>query len=374
MSNIFPSIDTDGLLEYSVVFNDRSLNHMSKSFQDIMNYVSSSLKSVYNANAAVIIPGGGTYAMEAVARQYATNKKCLLVRNGWFNFRFTQIFQMGDIPSEEILHKATRLGSSKDAPFSPAPIADVVKSILDNKVDLVFATHTETSAGVIISDDYIKQLADAVHSVGGMLVLDCVASGNMWVDMKSLGVDVLITAPQKGWSSTPAFGIVMLSELASDVIKNTKSTSFSCDLLKWLEIMQIYENGKHAYHVTLPTDSIAQFKDILVEMKEFGLQKAQQKQQELGKQIRKLLEDKGFKSVAAEGFKSPSVVVSYTDDKDIHNGAKFSALGMQIAAGVPLACDEGDDYQTFRIGLFGIDKLKDVDAAVARFKKVIDKI
>ena len=374
MSNIFPSIDADGLLEYSVVFNDRSLNHMSKSFQEIMNYVSSSLKYVYNGNTTVIVPGGGTYAMEAVARQYATNKKCLLVRNGWFNFRFSQIFQMGGIPSAEIVHKAKRAGNNNDSPFSPAPIAEVVKSIIENKVDLVFATHTETSAGVILPDDYIKQLADAVHSVGGMLVLDCVASGNIWVDMKSLGVDVLITAPQKGWSSTPAFGIVMLSELASNAIKNTKSTSFSCDLLKWLEIMQIYENGKHAYHATLPTDSIGQFKDILVEMQEFGLQKAQQKQQELGKKIRQLLENKGFKSVAAEGFKSPSVVVSYTDDKDIHNGAKFSALGMQIAAGVPLACDEGDDYQTFRIGLFGIDKLKDIDVALARFKKVIAKI
>jgi len=376
MPNLFADIelDSDSLLEYSVVFNDRSVNHMSKSFQRAMNYVSASLKSVYNAEATILVPGGGTYAMEAVARQYATNKKCLLVRNGWFNFRFTQIFKMADIPAVEIVHKAKRASNHYQAPFAPAPIDEVVNSIKTNKPDLVFATHIETSAGIILPDSYIKALADAVHSVGGMLVLDCVASGAIWVDMQDLGIDILISAPQKGWSSFPAFGIVMLSELAKNVIKNTTSTSFSCDLLKWLEIMQTYENGKHAYHATMPTDTIKKFKDTIVEIKDFGFKKAQEKQQELGDKIRTLLENKGIKSVAAKGFKAPSVVVSYTDDKDIHSCSKFSALGIQIASGVPLKCDEGDNYQTFRIGLFGIDKLKDVEGTVERFAQVLDKI
>lgn len=374
MSSLLPNVDSDGLLEYSVVFSDRSLNHMSKSFQKVMTDTSKLLKSVYNSDASIIVPGGGTYAMEAVARQYSTNKKCLLVRNGWFNFRFTQIFAMANIPSTEIVHKAIRISNDYQAGFAPAPIDEVVNSIKTNKPDFVFATHVETSAGIILPDDYIKQLANAVHSIGGMLVLDCVASGAIWVDMKDLGIDILIGAPQKGWSSPAAFGFVLLSKNAKEAIKSTKSTSYSCDLLKWLEIMQAYENGGHAYHITMPTDAIKKFRDVILETKEFGIEKAKIKQKELGDKMRVMVELKGIKSVAAKGFKAPSVIVSYTDDKNIHNGSKFAALGVQVAAGVPLECDEGDNYQSFRIGLFGLDKLKDVDGTLKSFKQVLDKI
>jgi len=374
MPALLSNVDPDGLLEYSVVFTDRSLNHMSQSFQRVMNDVSKSLKSVYNAQAVVLVPGGGTYAMEAVARQFATDKKCLVVRNGWFSFRWSQIFEMASIPSQEIVHKAKRDSDDPQAPFAPAPIAQVVESIKQEKPDFVFAAHVETASGIILPDDYIKALSDAVHSVGGMLVLDCVASGAIWIDMKELGVDVLISAPQKGWSASPAFGIVMLAESANTLIPSTKSTSFACDLLKWLQIMQAYENGGHAYHATLPTDAIKKFSDTITETEAFGFDNAKAKQQELGDKVRALLESNGIKSVAAKGFQAPGVVVSYTSDAAIQNGSKFSALGMQIAAGVPLQCDEGDDYQTFRLGLFGLDKLADVDSAVQRLEDALKQV
>ena len=357
-----------------MVFTDRSLNHMSQSFQGVMNDVSKSLKSVYSAEAAVLVPGGGTYAMEAVARQFATDKKCLVVRNGWFSFRWSQIFEMANIPSQEIVHKARRVDDGSQAPFAPAPIEEVVASIKSEKPNFVFAAHVETASGIILPDDYIKALADAVHSVGGMLVLDCIASGTIWIDMKDLGVDILISAPQKGWSSSPAFGMVMLAESANALIQSTKSTSFACDLLKWQQIMQAYENGGHAYHATLPTDAIKKFRDTIVETEAFGLDNAKARQQQLGDKVRILLESKGIKSVAAKGFQAPGVVVSYTTDAGVQNGSKFSAVGMQIAAGVPLQCDEGDDYQTFRLGLFGLDKLADVDAAVKRLEGALEQV
>ena len=372
--SLYPNVDPEGLVEYSVVFTDRSLNHMSQSFQGVMNDVSKSLKSVYSAEAAVLVPGGGTYAMEAVARQFATDKKCLVVRNGWFSFRWSQIFEMANIPSQEIVHKARRVDDGSQAPFAPAPIEEVVASIKSEKPNFVFAAHVETASGIILPDDYIKALADAVHSVGGMLVLDCIASGTIWIDMKDLGVDILISAPQKGWSSSPAFGMVMLAESANALIQSTKSTSFACDLLKWQQIMQAYENGGHAYHATLPTDAIKKFRDTIVETEAFGLDNAKARQQQLGDKVRILLESKGIKSVAAKGFQAPGVVVSYTTDAGVQNGSKFSAVGMQIAAGVPLQCDEGDDYQTFRLGLFGLDKLADVDAAVKRLEGALEQV
>ena len=374
MPGLYPNVDPEGLVEYSVVFTDRSLNHMSQSFQGVMNDVSKSLKSVYSAEAAVLVPGGGTYAMEAVARQFATDKKCLVVRNGWFSFRWSQIFEMANIPSQEIVHKARRVDDGSQAPFAPAPIEEVVASIKSEKPNFVFAAHVETASGIILPDDYIKALADAVHSVGGMLVLDCIASGTIWIDMKDLGVDILISAPQKGWSSSPAFGMVMLAESANALIQSTKSTSFACDLLKWQQIMQAYENGGHAYHATLPTDAIKKFRDTIVETEVFGLDNAKARQQQLGDKVRILLESKGIKSVAAKGFQAPGVVVSYTTDAGVQNGSKFSAVGMQIAAGVPLQCDEGDDYQTFRLGLFGLDKLADVDAAVKRLEGALEQV
>ena len=368
MPGLLPNIDPDGLLEYSVVYTDRSLNHMSHSFQNVMNEVSSSLKKVYNSEAVVLVPGGGTYAMEAVARQFATDKSCLVLRNGWFSYRWSQILEMGDIPSEQVVLKASKISDGSQAPFKPVDVNEVVNQIKNQKPAIVFAPHVETSAGIILPDDYIQTVAEAVHSVGGIFVLDCIASGAIWVDMEKLGVDILVSAPQKGWSASPSFGMVMLSSNASKKIHDTKSTSYSCDLLKWLQIMQAYENGGHAYHATMPTDAIKHFRDTINETAEFGFDNARQKQQELGDRVRGLLSKYNFISVAADGFLAPGVVVSYTSDKEIHNGSNFKDMGMQIAAGVPLKCDEGDDYQTFRLGLFGLDKLKDVDAAVGKLE------
>jgi len=374
MPGLLTNIDPDGLLEYSVVYTDRSLNHMSQSFQSIMNDVSTSLKSVYNAQAVIVVPGGGTYAMEAVARQFATNQNCLVLRNGWFSFRWSQIFEMGSIPSEETIMKAYRVSEGTQAPFVPADINEVINVIKTKKPNLVFAPHVETASGIILPDDYIRSVADAVHSVGGMFVLDCIASGAIWVDMEDSGVDILISAPQKGWSASPAFGLVMLSAKANEAINTTQSTSFSCDLLKWLQIMQAYENGAHAYHATMPTDAIKRFRDTIIETKEFGFDNARKKQQELGDKVRALLESHNINSVSEKDYQAPGVVVCYTNDKAIHNGSKFSNIGIQIAAGVPLQCDEGDDYQAFRIGLFGLDKLKDVDAAVKRFENALKQV
>ena len=374
MPGLLPNVDPDGLLEYSVVYTDRSLNHMSDSFQKAMNDVSSSLKEVYNAEAVVLVPGGGTYAMEAVARQFATDQSCLVLRNGWFSFRWSQIFEMGNIPSEEIVLKASRVSEDSQAPFAPPNIDEVVELIKKRKPHMVFAPHVETSSGIILPDDYIRSIATAVHSVGGMFVLDCIASGAIWIDMKDCGVDILISAPQKGWSASPAFGMVMLSADATEKINETKSTSYSCDLLKWLQIMQAYESGGHAYHATMPTDAIKHFRDTVNETAEFGFDNARKKQQELGDKVSALLEKNNITSVAAKGFQAPGVVVSYTTDKEIQNGSKFKDIGMQIAAGVPLQCDEGDDYQTFRLGLFGLDKLKDVDAVVEKLEQAINQV
>ena len=374
MPGLLTNIDPDGLLEYSVVYTDRSLNHMSQSFQGVMNDVSTSLKGVYNAQAVIVVPGGGTYAMEAVARQFATNQNCLVLRNGWFSFRWSQIFEMGSIPSEETVMKAYRVSEGAQAPFVPADINEVINVIKTKKPNLVFAPHVETASGIILPDDYIRSVADAVHSVGGMFVLDCIASGAIWVDMEDSGVDILISAPQKGWSASPAFGLVMLSAKANEVINKTQSTSFSCDLLKWLQIMQAYENGAHAYHATMPTDAIKRFRDTIIETEEFGFDNARKKQQELGDKVRALLESHNINSVSEKDYQAPGVVVCYTNDKAIHNGSKFSNIGIQIAAGVPLQCDEGDDYQAFRIGLFGLDKLKDVDAAVKRFENALKQV
>jgi aspartate aminotransferase-like enzyme len=364
MPGLLPEIDPEGLLEYSVVYTDRSLNHMSQSFQSVMNDISVTLKKVYNANAVVVVPGSGTFGMEAVARQFAAGKKCLIIRNGWFSFRWTQIFDKGQIPSQSTVLKARRTEEGKQAPFAPAPLEEVVAAIKTEKPDLVFAPHVETASGIILPDDYIKAVADAVHSVGGMFVLDCIASGTVWVDMESSGVDILISAPQKGWSASPCCALVMLSTLGRERIENTESSSFACDLLKWLNIMEAYENGGHAYHATMPTDSLKRFRDIMKETEDYGFEKVRAEQQELGAKVREMLAAKGFKSVAAKGFEAPGVVVSYTDDKGIHTGKKFAEIGFQVAAGVPLQCDEPEDYQTFRLGLFGLDKLHNVERTV----------
>lgn len=375
MPGLLPDTDPNGLLEYSVVFTDRSLNHMSKSFQGVMNDISSTLKQVYNANAVVVVPGGGTYGMEAVARQFATNKKCLVIRNGWFSFRWSQILEMGNIASDITVMKAQPIDSDVQCPaLAPAPIDEVVARIKAEKPEMVFAPHVETASGMLLPDDYVRALSEATHSVGGLFVLDCIASGTLWVDMKDCGVDILISAPQKGWSASPCSALVMLGENARKKIDDTTSSSFACDLKKWLQIMEAYENGGHAYHATMPTDALLKFRDTMMETKAYGFDKVKQEQLELGQKARALLTSKGFKSVAAEGFQAPGVVVSYTDDSDIHNGKKFMAEGLQIAAGVPLQCNEPEGFQTFRIGLFGLDKLHNVDRTVSHLNDALEKI
>lgn len=367
-------VDPQGLLEYSVVYTDRALNHMSQSFQGVMNDISSMLKEAYNAEAAVVVPGSGTFGMEAAARQFATGKKCLVVRNGWFSFRWTQIFDMGNIPTSHSVHKARPVESGKHPAYAPAPIDEVVAAIQSEKPDVVCAPHIETSAGMMLPDDYIRALADAVHEHGGLMVLDCIASGTLWVDMAATGVDVLISAPQKGWSGSPCAGLVMLSAHGETVLQETTSTSFSCDLKKWREIMAAYENGGHAYHATMPTDGLRAFAEVMRETREMGFANVRAAQEELGRRVRELLEGQGIKSLAATGFKAPSVVVSYTDDPEMQTGKKFAQLGMQIAAGVPLQCDEAEDFRTFRIGLFGLDKLKDIDRTVSLFARTLEQI
>ena len=374
MPGIAPAVDPDGLLEYSVVYTDRSLNHMSQSFQAVMNDISATLKQVYNADTVVVVPGSGTFGMEAVARQFATGKKCLVIRNGWFSFRWSQIFDMGDIPSACTVLKARPIDEDEPAAFAPAPIEEVVATIEAEKPDFVFAPHVETSSGMILPDDYIAAVTDVTHAVGGMFVLDCIASGALWVDMEANGVDVLISAPQKGWTGSPCAGLVMLRPAARDLMESTTSSSFACDLRKWHDIMQAYENGGHAYHATMPTDALTRFRDVMNETVEYGLEKARADQRELGDKVRALLERKGIKSVAAEGFQAPGVVVSYTDDKDIKTGKKFAEVGMQIAAGVPLRCDEPEDFQTFRLGLFGLDKLQNIDRTVERLDEALSRI
>lgn len=374
MPNIVNTVDPDGLAEYSVVYTDRSLNHMSKSFQGVMNDISATLKSVYNAAAVAVVPGSGTFGMEAVARQFARDKHCLVIRNGWFSYRWTQIFDMGDIPASSTVMKARQIEEGSQGAFAPAPIAEVVATILSEKPSVVFAPHVETSSGMILPNDYLRKVADAVHQIGGLFVLDCIASGAIWVDMKEQGIDVLISAPQKGWSGSPCCALVMMSNAALEVLEHTQSNSFACDLKKWLEIMRAYENGGHAYHATMPTDSLVKFSKVMQETKAFGFYKVHAAQQQLGDKVRALLVAKGIKSVAAQGFQAPGVVVCYTRDPGFQNGTKFAAKGMQIAAGVPLQCDEPEDFMTFRLGLFGLDKLYNVDAAVATFSDTLGQL
>ncbi|MDE2431534.1 MAG: alanine--glyoxylate aminotransferase family protein [Burkholderiales bacterium] len=374
MPGLLPDVDPDGLLEYSVVFTDRSLNQMSQKFQRVMRDLSAVLKEVYHARSVALVPGGGTFGMEAVARQFATGKKALVIRNGWFSFRWSQIFEMGHIPAEETVLKARQAAPGPQQPYSPPPIAEVVDTIRAKRPDLVFAPHVETASGIILPDDYLKAVADAVHESGGLFVLDCVASGAAWVDMQATGVDVLISAPQKGWSGSPGCAFVMLSERARQAIEHTTSTSFAADLKKWLQIMETYEGGSHAYHATLPTDAITKTCQMMLETREYGFEKVRAEQWELGRRVRALLESKDIRSVAAEGFKAPGVVVSYTDHDGMHTGKAFIANGLQTAAGVPLRCDESADFKTFRVGLFGLDKLHNIERTVAHLETALSQV
>jgi aspartate aminotransferase-like enzyme len=374
MPALLDHVDPDGLEEFSVVFTDRSLNHMSATFQQVMRDISAMLREVYNAHAVALVPGGGTYAMEAVARQFARGQDVLVVRNGWFSYRWSQIVETGGIAAGATVMKARQTGNAAPRPFAPAPIDEVTAAIRQTRPGVVFAPHVETAAGVILPDDYISALAAAAHEVGALMVLDCIASGCVWVDMEATGVDVLISAPQKGWSASPSAGLVMLSARGAERLEETASDSFALDLKKWRAIMAAYEGGGHAYHATMPTDALRRFRDTMLETRDYGFEKLRTAQWALGDGVRAMLKARGVVSVAADGFGAPGVVVSYTDDPAVQNGSKFAALGMQIAAGVPLQCDEPADFRTFRLGLFGLDKLYDVDATLARLHRVIDQV
>lgn len=373
MTALLPDVDPDGLLEFSVVFTDRSLNHMSQSFQGVMRDISRILKDVYVADHVAVVPGGGTYGMEAVARAFVGDEKAMVIRNGWFSYRWTQIFTAGSIPSEEVVLKARRVGNDPQSPFAPPPISEVTEAISRERPAVVFAPHVETSSGMILPGDYIAAVAAAAHEAGAIFVLDCIASGCIWVDMKALGVDVLISAPQKGWSASPCAGLVMMNDTAKARMDAREGSSFAVDLKTWSNIMAAYENGGHAYHATMPTDALRTFRDIMLETEAYGFAKLKDAQQELGDRVRGVLVERGIKSVAADGFGAPGVVVSYTSDPDVKSGAKFAKVGVQVAAGVPLQVDEGADYSSFRIGLFGLDKLYDVDAAIEKLEKAMDE-
>jgi aspartate aminotransferase-like enzyme len=374
LPGLLPHVDPDGLLEYSVVYTDRALNHMSQAFRTVMNDIARTLKVAYGADAVAVVPGSGTFGMEAVARQFATGQHCLVVRNGWFSYRWTQILETGDIPTGHTVLKARQIGEGPQAPFAPAPIEEVVAAIRSERPGVVFAPHVETASGMILPDDYVRTMAETAHEVGALMVLDCIASGCVWVDMHALGVDVLVSAPQKGWTGSPCAGLVMMGERALERLDRTTSTSFACDLKKWLQIMRAYEDGGHAYHATMPTDGLRTFRDALKETEAVGWDTTKARQLELGSEIRQLLEGAGFPSVSADGFKAPGVVVSYTSDDGISSGRKFAAAGVQIAGGVPLMCDEPEGFQTFRLGLFGLDKLADVDRTVETFRSALERI
>lgn len=367
-------VDPEGLIEFSVVFTDRSLNHMSQKFQQVMRDISAIAREVYNAQAVALVPGGGTYAMEAVARQFARESDALIVRNGLFSFRWSQIIEAAGFDGTAIVQPARPEGNAPRPAYAPPPIEDVVAEIRSSRPSVVFAPHVETAAGLILPDDYIAALAAAVHEHDGLMVLDCIASGTIWVDMQALGVDVLISAPQKGWSAPPSAGMVMFSARGAERLAATTSDSFALDLKKWRAIMQAYEDGGHAYHATMPTDALLTLRDAMVETRKMGFEAAREAQWELGRKVRAVLAERGFASVAAEGFGAPGVVVSYTDDPDIRSGRKFVEQGVQIAAGVPLQVGEGQDFSTFRLGLFGLDKLKDVDGTVARLTRALDAV
>jgi aspartate aminotransferase-like enzyme len=374
MPGLNAHIDPDGLLEYSVVYTDRALNHMSQRFQGVMRDISGVLKEVYRARSAMVVPGSGTYGMEAVARQFATGRHVMVIRNGWFSYRWTQILEMGGIAASHSVLKARPVGPGRQMPWAPPPLQSVCEAIATEKPAVVFAPHVETSAGMLLPDDYLRGVADAVHAAGGLFVLDCIASGALWVDMQGTGVDVLISAPQKGWSGSPCCAFVMLSERARAAIDGTTSTSFAADLKKWLQIMETYEGGGHAYHTTLPTDALAATRDVMLESRARGFERLRTEQWALGMRVRALLAQHGLRSVAADGFQAPGVVVSYTDDAGLHTGKAFAAVGVQSAAGVPLQCDEGADFKTFRLGLFGLDKLHDAAAATARLERALQQV
>ena len=367
-------IDPDGLLEYSVVFSDRSLNSMSDAFGQVMRDISRIMKTAYGAVSVAVVPGGGTYGMEAIARQFTTDANVLVIRNGWFSFRWSQIIEAGRLATSTTVLAARQLEDTSDAPFAPVPLDEIIAAIRSEKPDVVYCPHVETSAGLMVPDSFISAVADAVHEHGGLFVLDCVASGTVFVNLEKTGVDVLLTAPQKGWSASPCAALVMMSPHGRARLDDTTSSSFANDLKKWTQIMETYEGGAHAYHATMPTDALRHFRDALVEAEAYGLEALKEAQIRLGRKVRDLMDSYQYKSVAATGFEAPSVVVCFAPNVDIKTGKAFAAQGLQIAAGVPLECGEREDYASFRIGLFGMDKLTDIDRTVAHLETALEGI
>ena len=367
-------IDPDGLLEYSVVFSDRSLNSMSDAFGEVMRDISRIMRNAYGAASVAVVPGGGTYGMEAIARQFANDAIVLVIRNGWFSFRWSQIMEAGRLARHTTVLAASQSDDSADAPFAPRPLEDILERIRAEKPDVVFCPHVETSAGMMMPDDFIRALTGCVHEYGGIFVLDCVASGTVFVNLEETGVDVLLTAPQKGWSASPCAALVMMSPHGRARLDETTSSSFANDLKKWTQIMETYEGGAHAYHATMPTDALRHFRDALIEAEGFGLEALKQAQIRLGEEVRGLMDRYSYKSVAADGFKAPSVVVCFAPSAEMKSGKAFAEQGLQIAAGVPLECGEREDYASFRIGLFGLDKLMHIDRTVNNLEMALEKI
>ncbi len=374
MSLPHADIDPDGLLEYSVVFTDRSLNHMSARFVGVMQETLAILREAYAAHSAAIVPGGGTYAMEAVARQLATGRRALIVRNGLFSYRWSQILEMGGIAKDIAVRLARPVSGDAASAWEPAPVDEVVAAIREQRPEVVFAPHVETASGMILPDDYLRALAAATHEVGGLFVLDCIASGAIWVDMAATGVDVLISAPQKGWSGSPGAAFVMLNEAGRAAVLASTSTSFAVDLGKWLAIADGYVDGKAMYHATMPTDTIARNLVAMRETRDRGWEATQTAQAELGARVRELLAAHGFAAVAQGEYAAPGVVVVHTEDPELHSGARLKGAGLQVAAGVPLQCGEPEGFSTFRLGLFGLDKLADIDGTVQRLAAALDSI
>ncbi|MDO5682455.1 MAG: aminotransferase class V-fold PLP-dependent enzyme [Propionibacteriaceae bacterium] len=369
-----PNVDPDGLLEYSVVFTDRALNHMSARFVAVMQDIIGMLKQTYSAHSVAIVPGGGSFAMEAVARQFAHGKRCLVLRNGFFSYRWSQIIDTGSITDHHTVLKARPTTDANPSPWAPAPIAEVVERINQERPELVFAAHVETASGMLLSDDYLRAVAEATHAVGGLFVLDCVASGALWTDMTAVGADLLLSAPQKGWSGSPCAGYVMFSEAGRAAIESTTSSSFSADLKRWLLLTEGYAEGKHAYHATVPTDTLQRNAAVMRETLERGMPELTAAQWELGTAVRAALAERGIMSVAAAEFASPTVVVCHEPVPGRSTAAELAKVGVQAAAGVPLACDEPADFATFRMGLFGLDKWADIDGTVQRLTDALDKI
>lgn len=369
-----PEVDADGLLEYSVVYTDRALNHLSARFARAMADVDEVLRQAHGAHTVAVVPGGGTCGMESVARQFATGRRCLVLRNGFFSFRWSQILEQGRIASSIAVCPASRVDAGRQAAWAPMPAEEVASRILAERPGVVFAPHVETSAGLVLPDDHLRAVSDAVRATDGLFVLDVVASGSTLVEMDAVGADVLVAAPQKGWSGSPGMGFVLLNERARARLDETTSSSFALDLARWVAIAEGYRQGRPGYHATLPTDALAHNAAALLETRSAGFDLLADRQAELGRRVRAMFAERGWPSVAAPGFEASSVVVSYTDDPELRSGAALRRVGIQSAAGVPLMCGEPEGFSTFRVGLFGLDKLADVDGAAARLEEALDRL